>query len=118
MKRKEEQSNVIAVVGTTASGKSSLAVEIARLIGGEIISADSRQVYRGLNIGTGKITKREMKGVSHHLLDVASPKKVFSADNYVNLAKKVIEDVSKRGKLPIVAGGTGFYVDALVGRVA
>ena len=113
-----KKQKVLIIVGSTSSGKSALAVKLAQKFDGEVISADSRQVYRGLNIGTGKITKREMKGVSHHLLDVASPKKVFSADNYVNLAKKVIEDVSKRGKLPIVAGGTGFYVDALVGRVA
>src|SRR3989344_630522 len=114
MKRKEEQSNVIAVVGTTASGKSSLAVEIARLIGGEIISADSRQVYTGLNIGTGKITKREMRGVSHHLLDVANPKRMMSVVQFERLATRAISDILKRGKVPIIGGGTGLYFDAVL----
>ena len=104
-------------MGPTSSGKSALAVGLAKKFGGEVISADSRQVYRGLNIGTGKITKREMKGIPHHLLDVASPKRKFSADDYVRHARAAIEDISKRGKLPIVAGGTGFYIDALVGRI-
>jgi len=104
-------------VGPTSSGKSALAVELAKKFDGEVISADSRQVYRGLNIGTGKITKREMRGVPHHLLDVASPKRKFSADDYVRHARAAIENISKRGKLPIVAGGTGFYIDALAGRI-
>ena len=104
-------------MGPTSSGKSALAVELAKKFDGEVISADSRQVYRGLNIGTGKITKREMRGVPHHLLDVASPKRKFSADDYVRHARAAIENISKRGKLPIVAGGTGFYIDALAGRI-
>ena len=104
-------------MGPTSSGKSALAVELAKKFDGEVISADSRQVYRGLNIGTGKITKREMRGVPHHLLDVASPKRKFSADDYVRHARAAIENISKRGKLPIVAGGPGFYIDALAGRI-
>ncbi len=108
---------VLVILGPTSSGKSSLAVELARKFDGEVISADSRQVYRGLTIGTGKITKKEMKGVPHHLLDVASPKRKFSADDYVKRARVAIRDISSRGKLPIVAGGTGFYIDALVGRI-
>ncbi len=108
---------VLVIVGPTSSGKSALAVSLAKKLNGEVISADSRQVYRGLTIGTGKITKREMKGVRHHLLDVASPKRKFSADDYVRCARAAIQDISSRGKLPIVAGGTGFYVDALVGRI-
>ena len=108
---------VLVILGSTSSGKSALAVELARKFNGEVISADSRQVYRGLTIGTGKITKKEMKGVPHHLLDVASPKKAFSADDYVKHARAAIQDIASRGKLPIVAGGTGFYIDALVGRI-
>ena len=115
---------MIVLVGATASGKSALAVEIAKAIGclpaagqGEIISADSRQVYRGLDIGTGKITKKEMRGVPHHLLDIAVPKTVFTAQDFVTLAREKIEDISLRGDVPIVCGGTGFYIDALVGRV-
>lgn len=108
---------VLIIVGPTASGKSELGVELAHRFNGEVISADSRQVYRGLDIGTGKITKREMRGVPHHLLDVASPKRAFSAGDYMKRATKAIEDISARGKLPIIVGGTGFYIDALVGRI-
>ncbi len=106
---------VIVVLGPTASGKSDLAVEIARLIGGEVISADSRQVYRGLDIGSGKITKSEMRGIPHHLLDVANPKRQFSVGQYNRLATRVIRDILKRGKVPIICGGTGFYIDTLIG---
>lgn len=108
---------VIAVVGPTASGKSALGVFLAQKIGGEIISADSRQVYRGLDIGTGKITKKEMGGVPHYLLDVASPKKQFSASDFERLASKKIKEIHSRGKTPLVVGGTGFYVDVLMGRM-
>ena len=104
---------IIAIVGPTASGKSDLAVKIARKYNGEIISADSRQVYRGLNIGTGKITKHEMLGVPHHLLDVADPKKRFTVADFKTLADKAIADISSRGKLPIICGGTGLYIDIL-----
>lgn len=109
---------VLVIVGPTASGKSALAVKIAKERAGEIISADSRQVYTGLDIGTGKITKREMKGVRHHLLDVASPKRVFTAYDYVRLGRHAIDDIVARGKLPIICGGTGFYIDALLGRLS
>ena len=111
-------SRVAVIVGPTTSGKSAFAVELARAIGGEVISADSRQVYRGLNIGTGKITRREMRGVPHHLLNVASPKRIFTAHDFSLRAHKVIADITRRGKVPIIAGGTGFYIDALVGRIA
>jgi len=107
-------SKVIAVVGPTASGKTDLAVEIARLVGGEVISADSRQVYTGLDLGTGKVTKREMKGVPHHILDVANPKRTMSVVQYERLATRAIRDILKRGKVPIVCGGTGLYVDAVL----
>ncbi len=109
---------ILVLLGPTSSGKSALAVELARELGGEVISADSRQVYRGLNIGTGKITKREMRGVPHHLLDVVSPKKIFTAHEYLLAARCAVEDIASRGKLPIITGGTGFYIDALVGRIA
>ena len=107
----------LVIVGPTASGKSALAVQLARKLGGEVLSADSRQVYTGLNIGTGKITKKEMGGIRHHLLDVVSPKKVFTAHNFIEKGREAIEDIQKRGKLPIICGGTGFYIDALVGRI-
>lgn len=108
---------VLVILGPTASGKSSLAVRLAKKFGGEIISADSRQVYKGLNIGTGKITKREMRGIPHYLLDVANPKKQFSVSDYKKLAINSLQHIVTNQKLPIIVGGTGFYIDALTGRV-
>lgn len=105
---------IVVVLGPTASGKSDLAVTLARKFNGEVISADSRQVYKGLDIGTGKITEKEMRGVPHYLLDVANPKRQFSVAEYQELGRKAIADILSRGKLPIICGGTGFYIDALV----
>jgi len=106
---------IIVILGPTASGKSDVAVELARKIKGEIISADSRQVYKGLDIGTGKITKKEMRGVTHHLLDVFSPRKRFTASDFVKLTNVTAVKIVNRGNVPIVCGGTGFYIDALLG---
>ncbi|MDO8729556.1 MAG: tRNA (adenosine(37)-N6)-dimethylallyltransferase MiaA [bacterium] len=108
---------VLVIVGPTASGKSSLAVKLAKKFNGEIISADSRQVYRGLDIGTGKITKQEMRDVPHYLLDVANPKKQFSVADYKQLAEHNLRYIVSCGKLPIIAGGTGFYIDTLTGMI-
>jgi len=105
---------VFVIVGQTATGKSALAVKLAKKVNGEVISADSRQVYKGLDIGTGKISKKEMSGITHHLIDVATPKKRFTVVEYKKLADKKIEDIIARGKTPIICGGTGFYVDAVV----
>ena len=105
---------LIVIVGPTASGKSDLGVAIARRFGGEVISADSRQVYQGLDIGSGKITKREMHRVPHHLLDVASPKRTFTVAQYQKLATKATEQIWRRGKVAILVGGTGFYIQAVV----
>lgn len=110
----ELKTKVIAVVGPTASGKTDLAVELARRFNGEVVSADSRQVYTGLNIGTGKATKREMHGVPHHLLDVTNPKRTMSVVQYERLATRAIRDILKRGKVPILCGGTGLYIDAVL----
>jgi tRNA dimethylallyltransferase len=104
---------VIVILGQTATGKSDLAVKIAKKINGEIISADSRQVYKNLDIGTGKIKKTEMKGVPHHLLDVANPKKKFTVAEYKKLAEEKTREIISRGKVPIICGGTGFYIDAI-----
>ena len=112
--RKERRNTLITIVGPTASGKSALAVKLVRRFGGEIISADSRQVYKGLDIGSGKITKKEMMDVPHHLLDVASPTRTFSVDRYQKFAIKAIRSIQRRGKLPILVGGTPFYVYAVV----
>ncbi len=104
---------VVVIVGQTATGKSALAVRVAKKYNGEIISADSRQVYKGIDLGTGKVTKKEMGGIPHFLIDVANPKKQFSVAEYKKLADKKIEEILNRGHLPIIVGGTGFYIDAV-----
>ena len=105
---------IIVILGQTATGKSDFAVEVAKQINGEVISADSRQVYKGMDLGTGKITKKEMKGIPHYLLDVVSPSRVFTVSNFQKQANKIIKDISKNGKVPIICGGTGFYIDAII----
>src|SRR3989344_5019249 len=110
-------SKLIVIVGPTASGKSALAVRLAKKFGGEIISADSRQVYEGMDIGTGKITKKEMGGVPHYLLDVASPKKKFTVVRYRQKAIIAINRVFKKNKVPFLVGGTGFYIQAVVNGI-
>jgi tRNA dimethylallyltransferase len=109
---------IVVITGPTATGKSDFAVEYALKHNGEVISADSRQVYKGMDIGTGKITIEEMKGVPHHLLDVADPSEQFNVGQYKKLAQEAIEDISSRGKLPIICGGTGFYIDAVVNNIS
>lgn len=109
---------ILVILGPTASGKSALAVELARELNGEVVSADSRQVYTGLNIGAGKITPEEMKGVPHHLLDVVSPTETFTVEQFKQKAFEAIDDILKRGKLPIICGGSGFYIDAVVRNVS
>ena len=104
---------VIVILGQTATGKSNLAVELAQKINGEIISADSRQVYKGLDVGSGKISKKEMRGVPHYLLDVENPKNKFTVTLYKKLAEEKIKEIIARGKVPIICGGTGFYIDAI-----
>jgi tRNA dimethylallyltransferase len=105
---------LLVIVGPTASGKSDLAIRLARKFNGEIISADSRQVYRGMDIGTGKVTKTEQKFARHWLLDITSPKRQFSVAQWRTLAQRAIRDIVRRGKLPIICGGTGFWIDALI----
>jgi len=129
------KSKVLVILGPTAVGKSDLAVKMAHLYNGlirtkgmvdqtsldevlgEVISADSRQVYKGLDIGSGKITKKEMQGVPHHLLDAMNPKKVFTVDLWKEKAEKAIVDILSRGKLPIICGGTGFYIQSVVDNI-
>ena len=108
------QKSLLVIVGATGTGKSACAVALARIFGGEVVSADSRQVYRGLDIGTGKLTKREMNGIPHHLLDVSSLRRTYTVTQYECDALHVIRDIWKRGKLPILCGGTGLYVRAIV----
>ena len=106
--------NVICVVGPTASGKTALSVALAKALGGEVISADSMQLYRGMDVGTAKVTPEEMDGIPHHMIDVADPWESFSAARYVEMADPILRDILRRGKTAIIAGGTGLYVDALI----
>lgn len=105
---------LIAVLGPTATGKSNLGVTLAQRFKGEVISADSRQVYKGLNVGSGKITKREMKGIPHHMLDVAGPRVRYAASRYGKEGMRAVKSIIKKNKLPIIVGGTGLYIDTLV----
>ena len=115
-KRKAEarmKGRLIVILGTNASGKSGLGVELAKKYGGEIVSADSRQVYRGLDLGSGKITPEETQGVPHHLIDVCDPGDFFSMADFQRLAYAAIDDILARGRVPFLVGGTGLYVDAV-----
>lgn len=105
---------ILVIVGPTAVGKSHLAVRLAKKFDGEVISADSRQIYKGLDLGSAKISEKEMRGVPHHLLSVANPKKQFSAAEYQQKAISAIAEIKKRDKTPVIVGGTGFYIDAVV----
>lgn len=108
---------VLVIAGPTASGKTSLSIQLAKDFNGEIISADSRQIYKTLDIGTGKVTPEEMNGVPHHLIDIIEPIKTYNADDFKKDAQKTIKKINSRGNLPIIAGGTFFYVDTLLGRI-
>ncbi len=105
---------LLVVCGATATGKTALAVECAKRLNGEVVSADALLVYRGLTIGTAKPTKEEMGGVPHHMIDVAEPTERFSVSDYERLARPIVEDILARGKLPVLCGGTGFYLNALL----
>ena len=106
--------NIICIAGPTASGKTVLAVELAKAVGGEVVSCDSMQVYRGMDIGTAKPTREEMQGIPHHMLDVAEPYADFSVSRYCEMASPIVDDILARGKTAIIAGGTGLYMDALI----
>ena len=105
---------IIAIVGTTASGKSSLGIDLAKFFDAEVVSADSRQIYKGLDLGTGKVTPEEIVGVPHHMLDIIEPNTPYSLAEYQKAAYIVIDDILSRGKLPIIVGGTGLYTRAII----
>lgn len=109
---------ILVIVGPTASGKTSLSIELAKQFNGEVISADSRQVYRGLDIGSAKVSKEEMDGVPHHLIDIADPNDTYNASDFKRDAEKAVNDILSRGKLPIICGGTFFYIDALLNKIS
>ena len=106
--------NIICIAGPTASGKTSLAVALAKKLDGEVVSCDSMQVYKRMNIGTAKPTPKEMEGVVHHMLDVAEPTEDFSVSRYCEMAAPIVDNIVDRGKTAIIAGGTGLYMDALI----
>ncbi|MBQ0058759.1 MAG: tRNA (adenosine(37)-N6)-dimethylallyltransferase MiaA, partial [Lachnospiraceae bacterium] len=105
---------LIVIAGPTACGKSGTAAELGRLIYGEVVSCDSMQVYRYMDIGSAKVTLEEMLGVPHHMLDVCEPTEAFDVNRFAAMAKQCVEDIHSRGKVPILCGGTGFYIQALV----
>ena len=106
--------NIICIAGPTASGKTALAVELAKELGGEVVSCDSMYVYRRMNIGTAKPTLEEMQGIPHHMIDVAEPWEDFSVSRYCDMAAPIVDDIVSRGKTAIIAGGTGLYMDSLI----
>lgn len=110
----QTKDRLIIIAGPTASGKTDLAINLAKKINGEIINADSRSIYRGMDIGTGKPTKNEMSEIPHHLFDIKNPDEGFSVAEFKKLANKKIADIQSKGKVPIIVGGTGLYIDALV----
>ena len=112
-----EKLPVLVIAGPTASGKTALAVELAKKYNGEVVSADSMQIYRKMNIGTAKPTKEETEGIPHHMIDILEPWENFSVAAYVEAAHDIIKDISECGKLPIVAGGTGLYINSLIDDV-
>ena len=105
---------IICIAGPTASGKTALAVELAKALDGEVISCDSMQIYKGMDIGTAKPTREEMQGIPHHMLDVCEPDADFSVSRYCEMADPILQDILSRGKTAIIAGGTGLYMDALI----
>lgn len=115
--QENQAAKILIIAGPTASGKSARAVALALARGGEVISVDSRQVYRGLDIGTEKITKEEMQGVPHHLIDIKEPNEPYSAGEFAEDAERLIKEIAARGNLPILAGGTHYYYDALLSDV-
>ena len=105
---------VIVICGPTASGKTALSIELAKKINGEVVSADSMQIYKDMDIGSAKVTPEEMEGIKHYLIDFVSPDERYSVANYKQDAKKAIKEIISKGKIPIVVGGTGLYVDSLI----
>ena len=109
---------IIVICGPTASGKTALSIAIAKKLGCEVVSADSMQIYKGMQIATAKPTEKEMDGVKHHLIDFLEPNESFSVADYVRLAHKAIEDINNRGAIPLVCGGTGLYINSLIDNVS
>ena len=105
---------VVVIVGPTASGKTALSIELAKRIGGEIISSDSMQIYKDMNIGTAKVTKEEMQGIKHYLIDFVPPNQRYTVSDFKKDATRAIKEILREAKIPIVVGGTGLYVNSLI----
>ncbi len=114
MVQKNSLKKIVIICGPTASGKSDLAIEVAKILDSEVISADSMYIYKGLNVGTAKPTFAEMQGIKHHLIDVVEPNQTFTVSDYKTLAEPIIDQLHARGKIPVVCGGTGFYINSLL----
>ena len=114
MNRYQQDKPLLILAGPTAVGKSDISVKVAKALGGECISADSIQVYKGLNIGSGKITEEEMEGIPHHLLDILNPEEDYDASAFQRMAREKVEEIYRRERLPILVGGTGFYIQAML----
>ncbi|WP_102346860.1 tRNA (adenosine(37)-N6)-dimethylallyltransferase MiaA [Bacillus sp. Marseille-P3661] len=108
------KTKVITIIGPTAVGKTKTGIELAKVLDGEVISGDSMQIYRGMDIGTAKVTKEEMEGIPHHLIDIKDPNETFSVAEFQALVTDLIEDITKRGKIPIIVGGTGLYIQSVL----
>ena len=108
------KSKILAIAGPTASGKTALSIELAKRYNGEIVSCDSMQIYKGMDIGTAKPTEEEKQGIPHYMIDIVSPDENFSVAEYVKLSREYIEDILRRGKLPVLTGGTGLYLDSVI----
>ena len=111
-----EKTKVVSIVGPTASGKTEMSIAVAKKFNGEVISADSMQIYKEMNIATAKPDKKEMQGIAHHLIDFIEPEKEYSVAQFVKDAKEKIKDIANGGKLPVIAGGTGLYVNSLLNK--
>ena len=105
---------IIIIAGPTGVGKTALSIEVAKKYNGEVVSADSIQIYKGLDIGSAKVTKEEADGIVHHLIDIVSPESEYNAGDYAKDAEKAISEIAKKGKIPIVVGGTGMYITSLL----
>ncbi|MCM3572668.1 tRNA (adenosine(37)-N6)-dimethylallyltransferase MiaA [Mesobacillus subterraneus] len=110
----EQKQKLIVLIGPTAVGKTKLSIELAKKFNGEIISGDSMQIYKGMDIGTAKITKEEMEGIPHHLIDIKKPEESFSTAEFQELVRKKIDEISSRGRMPMIVGGTGLYIQSVI----
>lgn len=109
-----KKDNIVVIAGPTAVGKSALGIELAKKLNGEIVSADSMQIYKAMDVGTAKVTEEEMEEIPHHLIDIVEPDVNFNVNDFKNMANEAIDDILSRGKLPIMVGGTGFYIQAVL----